>query len=139
MQDPAPTANSILISIRPEYLRAVLNGTKACEHRHTAPKKPASRETSPAKRVAGEAEITEILELSVQKLWEKTKDIGGLSEAAYLQYFHGRTTGYAIMLGKVTAYMEPVPLESLGVARIPQSWMYLGAPADCKVYIAISR
>ncbi|MCD8307243.1 MAG: ASCH domain-containing protein [Clostridia bacterium] len=129
MRTSAPAQDTILISIRPEYVRAILNGTKTCEYRRIVPSKPVSRlliyETSPAKHIAGEAEILDILEFPVEELWEFTEAQGGLSKAAYMQYFHGRKTGHAILLGSVTAYAEPVSLENIGLTRAPQSWMYI--------------
>ncbi len=127
---PSQAAQStILISVRPAYVRAILNGTKTREYRRTVPARSVSRmliyETAPVQRIAGEAEVLGILKLPVEELWECTKAQGGLTEAAYRQYFHGLETAHAIMLGRITAYEEPVPLESVGVSKAPQSWMYV--------------
>ncbi|MCD8286641.1 MAG: ASCH domain-containing protein [Clostridia bacterium] len=132
MQDPTPVEglkSTILISVRPAYARAILNGTKTCEYRRSVPRRPVSRmliyETAPAKHIMGEAEVIGLLELPVEELWERTKALGGLTEAAYRQYFHGQEIAHAFLLGRITAYEEPVELKATGVSRAPQSWMYL--------------
>ncbi len=130
-------ASKILISIRPEYVRAILDGTKKYEYRRIVPAS-ASRvsgsssisgmviyETAPVKAVVGEADICGIISLPVEELWEITQEHAGISKAAYLEYFKGCSMAHALQIGSARAYERPVTLAELGITHAPQSWRYL--------------
>ena len=101
----------ILISINPEHVENIINGTKKYEYRRVAAKQDISSiiiyETFPIKRIVAEAEIEDILMLSKEELWNVTKDKSGISKEFYDEYFKEKEIAYAYKLGKVTVYEEP--------------------------------
>ena len=123
-------SDSILISIKPEYVEKIFNGEKKWEYRRKTPntdvKKMVIYATAPVSAVVGEAEIKSIFLARAATLWEHTRQEAGIDSQTFYRYFHGRLAiAKAIKLGSVTRYPEPVPLERYGFERPPQSWAYI--------------
>ncbi len=119
----------IIISINPEHVENIINGTKKYEYRTKAAKQDISTiiiyETEPVKKVVAEAEIIEVLELSPEDLWNETKDFSGISKNFYDKYFRGRKVAYAYKLGRIRVYKEPKSLIDFGIKYAPQSFVYI--------------
>ena len=119
----------ILISINPEHVENIINGTKKYEYRRVAAKQDISSiiiyETFPIKRIVAEAEIEDVLMLSKEELWNVTKDKSGISKEFYDEYFKEKEISYAYKLGKVTVYEEPKLLSEYNIKCAPQSFVYL--------------
>lgn len=119
----------ILISINPEHVENIINGSKKFEYRKIAAKQDISSiviyETTPVKRIVAEAEIIDVLILSPDELWEQTKQASGISKEFFDEYFKGKKIAYAYKLGKVKVYKTPKTLLDYGVKNAPQSFIYL--------------
>ena len=119
----------IIISINPEHVENIINGTKKYEYRTKAAKQDISSiiiyETVPVKKIVAEAEIIEVLELSPEDLWNETKEFSGISKDFYDDYFKNRNVAYAYKLGKIKVYREPKSLLDFGVKYAPQSFVYV--------------
>ena len=119
----------ILISINPEHVENILNGTKKYEYRKIAAKQDICSiiiyETMPVKRIVAEAEIIDVLMLSPEELWAQTKDASGISKAFFDEYFQDREIAYAYKLGKVKRYETPKTLLDYGIKAAPQSFVYI--------------
>lgn len=119
----------ILISINPEHVENIINGSKKFEYRKIAAKQDISSiviyETTPVKRIVAEVEIMDVLILSPDELWEQTKQASGISKEFFNEYFKGKKIAYAYKLGKVKAYKTPKTLLDYGVKNAPQSFIYL--------------
>ena len=119
----------IVISINPEHVNHIIQGTKKFEYRKRVAKKDVSSliiyETAPVKRVVAEAEILEVLAMSPEELWEKTKDQSGISKEFFDSYFKGRKTAYAYKLGQIKVFKEARPLSYYGLRNAPQSFAYV--------------
>lgn len=119
----------ILISINPEHVANIINGSKKYEYRKVAPKQDISSiviyETSPIKRIVSEVEIIDVLVLPPNELWEETKDYSGITKKFFEEYFEGREVAYAYKLGKVKVYKQPKTLVEYGIKYAPQSFIYL--------------
>lgn len=118
----------IIISINPEHVNNIINGTKRYEYRTRAARKDVNKliiyETMPIKKIVGEAEIVEVLSLDPNILWEQTKDYSGISKEFFDEYFKNRSVAYAYKLGKVKVYDEPKSLIEFGLRTAPQSFAY---------------
>ena len=72
---------TIILSIKPEYVEKIFNGTKKYEYRKTKCKEKVEKiiiySTLPVMQVVGEAEVEEIVEGAPEKVWKKTKDNSG--------------------------------------------------------------
>ncbi|MDD5885292.1 MAG: ASCH domain-containing protein [Erysipelotrichaceae bacterium] len=118
----------IIISINPEHVNRIINGTKKYEYRTKAAKKDVNKliiyETMPVKKVVAEAEIVEVLALDPNALWEETKDYSGITKKFFDEYFKNRKVAYAYKLGKIKVYDVPKSLNEFGLRTAPQSFAY---------------
>ncbi|HHT82831.1 MAG TPA: ASCH domain-containing protein [Acholeplasmataceae bacterium] len=119
----------ILISINPEHVEKILNGTKKYEFRTKAAKQKINSliiySTYPTKKVVAEVEIVSILEMKPEDLWNETAQQSGIDKVFYDEYFEDREIAYAYKLGKVDEYEEPMELSDFGINFAPQSFVYV--------------
>jgi predicted transcriptional regulator len=122
---------SVLLSIKPEFADRIFQGLKRYEFRRTLFKDRSVKRiivyaSTPIRKVIGEFEVVDILELEKEYLWEQTKDYSGIPKDYFDEYFRGRERGYAIEIGEARLYDTPLELsENFNVERPPQSFMYL--------------
>jgi len=119
----------ILISINPQHVAKILSGEKKYEYRTRLAKDPVSSmliyETSPMKKIVAEVEILGTTTLPVDTLWRQTESSSGLDEKTYHQYFKGRSSASAYILGDVTIFEEPIDISQFGLTHAPQSFYYI--------------
>ena len=119
----------ILISINPEHVSNILNGSKRFEFRKIQCKKNVDKmviySTSPVMKVVAEAEIKDVLTDDPETVWEKTSEYAGISREFFDRYYEGRNTAVAFELGDVREFDEPRELSQYGISNPPQSFIYL--------------
>lgn len=120
---------NIIISINPEHVQNIINGTKKYEYRTKAAKSDVKKiiiyETTPIKRIVAEAEIVDVLEMKPEELWKETKEQSGITKKFFDSYFKNREVAYAYKLGRVKRYEEPKTLQDFGLKCAPQSFVYI--------------
>lgn len=118
----------IIISVNPEHVNNIINGSKKYEYRTKTAKNDVNKliiyETTPIKKVVAEAEIVEVLALEPNILWKKTKEFSGISKEFFDSYFKNREIAYAYKLGKIKVYEKPKELAEFGLKTAPQSFAY---------------
>ena len=120
----------VLLSIKPEYVEKIFNGTKKYEFRKSLFKRRditivVIYASSPLKRVVGEFEIENILSDDVNTVWEQTKNYSGITKAFYYSYFQKSKTANAIQIGRLTKYEISRPLSDFNIHQAPQSFCYI--------------
>lgn len=126
---------SLLLSIKPEYVERIFAGSKKYEFRKRLANKAVGKilmySTAPIMKVVGEVEIVETISASPTALWECTKKFAGISRDKYREYFKGCKVANAYRLGQVIQYESPKELSEFDISLPPQSFMYLSAePQD---------
>ena len=120
---------SILLSIKPEYVQRIFAGTKQYEYRKRLPRENFDKifvyATYPIMKVVGEVSFIGLLSGSPTAIWEQTKELSGISRAKYREYFRGCDIAYAFHLGEVTKYESPKLLSDFGISSPPQSFVYI--------------
>lgn len=120
----------ILLSINPEYVERILNGTKKFEYRTKVAKRDIKAIliycTYPTKKVVAQVKIKSILSDSPENLWKMTKEFSGISKEFFDRYFKNREVACAYELGDVIEYKKPKLLEDFGIHYAPQSFIYVG-------------
>lgn len=120
---------ALLLSIKPEYVGKILQGTKKFEYRKRLAKEDVSviyiYSTSPSMKVVASVQVIGRLSASPTALWEKTKTMAGISRAKYRNYFHGCKIAYAYELGEVEIFESEKNLSDFGIDTAPQSFAYI--------------
>ena len=122
---------SVLLSIKPRFANAILEGTKTFElrravFRSTAVRKVVIYASSPVRLVIGEFTMGGILALDPKELWAITAKGACVDQEFFDEYFRGREIGFALKIYRPKRYGKPLRLaEHFGLARPPQSFCYL--------------
>ena len=120
---------TILLPIKPEYAKKIVNKTKIYEYRKSKCKKNVDKIviycTSPVKKIIEEVEVISIISNTPIKLWNDTKEFSGISKSKYIKYFENKDTAFAYELGNVILYDIPKTLNDIGINYYPQSYVYL--------------
>ena len=122
----------MLLSINPEFVESILNGTKLFEYRKFRCREDVDKiiiyATAPQKQVVAEAEIEYIIEDDVLNVWRQTKQHSGITYSFFRKYYKGKKKAIAYRLKNVVLYDKPLSLEDICVSCAPQSYCYLSMP-----------
>lgn len=120
-----------LVSIRPPFAAAILDGSKKVEFRRTRMSDELSLvviyATSPIQRILGTFEVDGAVVLEPRIAWTLYGHMGAIDRTSFDSYYEGAETGYVIRI------RNPRPLENGPMAlsslapnlRPPQSFRYL--------------
>ena len=125
----------LLLSIRPKFANAILDGSKTVEFRRRAPRQVVLGselviyESSPTCALVGLATIEGLIECSPSQLWRKCKEIGGIEYEGFCEYFANADRAVGIILGSARRLSTQVDLEALRVYwpgfHPPQQFVYI--------------
>ena len=119
----------MLLSINPEYVEKIFNGSKKFEFRKVQCKSGVDSiliyETAPTMKVVGEARIKRIITGKPSDVWQKTKDGSGISKHFFDLYYGNRNCAVVYELDRVKKYKMPRNLVSYGILQAPQSFRYI--------------
>lgn len=120
--------STILISIRPKYVKSIFDFTKKYEYRKKIAKnvkKLIIYETAPTKKVVGEAEVVLTIGIKPERLWQLTKRYSGITKEYFDSYFANKPIAYAYKLGVIKRYNNPRSLAQFHIKVAPQSYIYI--------------
>lgn len=122
---------TILLSINPQHVENIMNGSKVYEFRKRACKRHIDKiliySTTPIMKVVGEAEVEDVLIDSPESIWEITEKKSGIEKVFFDQYYMNREQAVAYKLKNVVCYREPKELKEYGIGSAPQSYQYIEA------------
>jgi len=123
---------NVLLSIKPKYVEEIINGNKRYEFRKSIFRCREDVElvyvysTSPVKKIVGVFTIETIIEDHPRKLWENFREFSGIGEEEFFSYFGGHKKGFAIGIGNVEVFEDPIdPKNSIPGFVPPQSFRYV--------------
>jgi predicted transcriptional regulator len=119
-----------LLSIRPPFADAILEGRKRVEFRRSRFGQQVSRvvvyATRPVSAVVAVFSVGCITEGAPSSLWRQFHEVGGIDRVAFDNYYEGARHAFAIGIENVSALPEALPLETLRSGlKPPQSYCYL--------------
>jgi predicted transcriptional regulator len=122
--------NAIVVSIAPQWLQAIVAGTKTIELRRRAPRLHAAvtaylYETSPGRQLRAVCSMGPVLTAPLSELWDIVGGQSGVSRSVFDAYFDGLVVGQALPISSVKEFANPIPLSVLRERvnfRAPQSW-----------------
>ena len=119
----------ILISIKPKFVKKILEGTKIFELRRKIFLKKINTviiyESSPTKKIVGEFIIDRIISDTPNKIYQKYNKYLGIDKENYFEYFKNTNIAYAIKIKKVIKYEKELTLADFNLERAPQSYQYV--------------
>ena len=121
-----------ILSIKPKYVNAILEGDKRYEFRKTSFRRDVREvfvyATKPIGKIVCKFYVGEIIEDKPEKLWKNYRDLSGLTEEEFFTYFSGMRKGVAIEIEDVEKFKEPIdPKMIYPEFTPPQSWIYLSS------------
>lgn len=120
-----------LLSIKPHYANAILDGKKKVEFRKRKFGRAVSHvviyATAPIMRIVGWFKVGLLHELSPEGLWRKFATVGGISRDDFCAYYSGAPSGVAIGVTAAQRLRKPLTLQRVSSSPPPQSYSYLPA------------
>ena len=125
----------IFLSVKPQYVNKILSGEKKYEYRRVIFRNQTIKHlliyaSYPIQRVVAECEIKSIEEGSLEEVWERTNQFGGITKEQFTNYFKGRVKAYAICLENMTIFKEPKELSVYHLKKAPMSFCYVTSPDE---------
>ncbi|HUS75720.1 MAG TPA: ASCH domain-containing protein [Methanothrix sp.] len=121
----------VLLSIKPRFVEAIIDGRKKYEFRKNKFAKTDINcayiySTSPIKKIIGVFKINNIIEDRPSALWEQLKDHAGISEVEFFDYFRNKKVGFALEIKEVERFENPLdPKVIIPDFVPPQSFCYM--------------
>ncbi len=122
---------SVLLSIKPVHVEAIVKGDKLYEFRKSIFRKRNIKKvyiysTAPVKKIVGSFRVGKIIENHPERLWNELKEFSGLKDVEFFNYFGESTRGFAIKVESVEEFKNPLdPRDFIPDFIPPQSFCYL--------------
>jgi predicted transcriptional regulator len=120
----------LLISIHPEYIQKIRQGSKRYEYRKREVAKKIRYmvfyETAPVMQIVGYCRIAEILNGTASDIWNITGTEGGIKKESFMKYFSNGNTAFAYKLESPVFFENGLaPNLFIPDFTAPQSFRYL--------------
>ena len=120
----------IMLSIKPCYVKEILNGRKLVEYRKRVPQDYSVSQvliyaSYPIKKVVAEFYVSGYLKDSPNKIWQQTSRIGGINKDMFDKYFENKDVAYAYQITNLQIFATPKPLSDFGLKLGPQDYCYV--------------
>ena len=109
---------ALFISVKPEFVEKIFNGSKTIELRKSAPN--IDKEdlviiycTSPVMSVIGTCRVKEIISNKPSKLWNDYSTKMGIDRKRYFEYFEGKDVAVGIILKDIKKNKKEISLAKL--------------------------
>ncbi|MFN3574084.1 MAG: ASCH domain-containing protein [Phenylobacterium sp.] len=129
--------DSIMLSVAPDYARAIVTGLKSVELRRRAPRISRGTRawlysTLPVGQVVAVLTIDEVVEAPLTDLWQRYASRAAIAREDFDAYFAGLSQGAALIIREVQALKSPVSLSEMregGAFQPPQFYRRVRAGA----------
>lgn len=133
------TDRVLLLSLRPRFAEAILEGIKTTElRRRPINAQPGSRvilyASAPTMAIVGTARLKKVEAAEPAEAWSRYHDRLALAESEFYAYLDGSDHAYLLHLTRINCLDRPLELKELrrtGGFQPPQSFRYI-APSDPK-------
>jgi len=118
----------VLMSINPQYVKAIQSGNKLIEFRKRRFTKKVKNilvyETAPLMAVVGYFEIKDIYIGTPEEIWKKYSKIGEITKVEYFNYYTESDIAVGISINEYFPFIKSIDLRKYKI-KPPQSFMYL--------------
>lgn len=124
-----------LMAIHERYADAIMDGTKQVEFRKRRLADDIETvwvyATAPVSKVIGHFSVHEIVSGTPEAIWERFGSMGVIEHDDFFDYYDGRVTAVAIVVGSAERLDDPIPLDEIDPRpAVPQSFAYLPATSS---------
>ena len=125
---------NVLLSIKPKYANAILNGEKEYEFRKIIFKDKSVEKiyiysSSPIQKIVGVFIVGDIIKDHPERIWKKCQKKSGIAKEDFFTYFNGSEKGYAIKIDNIEQIENPIDPRSISQNFVPpQSFCYFDIP-----------
>lgn len=122
---------NVLLSVKPKYAERILEGEKKYEFRRTIFKRNDIEKvyiysSSPVSKIIAVFEIEKIFKGSPERIWSLCHKCAGISKKDFFAYFKNSDVAFAIEIGEVDSFQEPIdPFNIIEDFKPPQSFYYM--------------
>ena len=121
-----------LLSIKPQYVRAIVSGEKMYEFRRRGFARTVDTilvyATAPVMRLVLALEVGTIIRKSPPRVWQQCRVASGLSKDQFDRYFAGADEAVAIQIRSFRVFETPIdPVQVFDDFVPPQSFRYLSS------------
>ena len=120
---------TIMMSIKPEYVKKIFSGIKKYEYRKKKCKQKIDKiivySSSPVQKVVGELLIEDVLYNKKEIIWNETNIYGGINKDKFDKYFEKNDYAVAYKIKKFIIYDKPKKLKDYNINTAPQSYAYI--------------
>ena len=118
-----------LLSIKPQYAQAILDGSKKVEFRKSNFRRTISHiviyATAPVMRVIGWFKPGKVRVSSPSQLWRRFSSVGGIVRQDFDRYYANAESGVAIGVNSPKRFKRDLPLSAVTASPPPQNYIYL--------------
>ena len=109
---------ALFISVKPEFVEKIFNGSKTIELRKSAPNVKKDDviiiySTRPIISVIGTCRVKEIIMQKPTKLWNEYSNKFGIDRKRYFEYYEGKDIAVGIVLKDIKKISKEIPLSKL--------------------------
>jgi predicted transcriptional regulator len=129
----------LLLSVKPRFAAAILDGSKTVELRRTRPRIEVPTEaliysSSPERALIGTCDVVEVMAYTPRGMWQLVGQRTGVTYPEFQAYFVGCDTAYGLVLRNAQRLRNEVSLQSMRTTwnsfQPPQSFRYLTRSAS---------
>ena len=126
-------ARALVLSLKPRFAEAILDGTKTVEVRRvmpriTVPTLALLYASGSERALVGTCVVQSVARYPIDELWQRHGTDTALTRPEFFAYLEGRDCGVALLLEHPKSLATPIPLHTLRQAhgfRPPQSLSYV--------------
>jgi predicted transcriptional regulator len=132
----------LLLSLKPHFAEAILNGSKTIELRRTRPRIDVPTEaliyaSSPRCALVGTCAVVEVIEYTPRGMWRLHGKQAAIDYSAYSAYFRDCDIAYGLVITDPQALQSEISLRALRAMcrgfQPPQSFRYMSTQASDQV------
>ena len=127
-------SKALFLSIKPEFVEKIFNGSKSIELRKSVPKAKKGDlviiySTSPIMSIVGTCRIQEVFCMKPSELWSAYSQHLGIGKKEFREYYQGKSVAVAIRLSNKRKLNEPISLKkfrkTFSAFQPPQTFSYV--------------
>ncbi|GGT50145.1 ASCH domain-containing protein [Actinomadura citrea] len=135
----------LLLSLKPRFADAILNGSKTVELRRQRVSAQAGTliyiyASSPVMALVGTVDLREVVVANPADIWERFQDQVGVTEREFRSYYESIETASALLLKNPRIWSESISLaqlRDLGSFHPPQSYRYFSKTDVSSIFSAM--